>query len=130
MQQYPFYFDGASIIVDGLVRRKSRRKTQQEIRFLIDTGAERSTIHYNVAINMGYGEHLQQGAFVMGIGGSAATYTTKLVSIEVLNIVLNNFEVLVQDYNLGIPAHIILGMDILGRQEFCIDSANQLIKLH
>jgi predicted aspartyl protease len=130
MIEYDFYFSGRSIIVEGAIRRNSRKKKLRTVRFLVDTGAERTTVSLDLLKEIGYEDILQRGLTVKTANHLIDAYTVELISLEVLGLSIQNCEVVAHEISFKMPFEAILGMDFFEDKEFCIDTINEKIKFH
>lgn len=101
-----------------------------KVRFLLDTGVERTSISLNLVHFLGYTDALKEGITVSTANDNMEAYTVLLKSVEVFDTVLAHFEMIAHEISYKMPFEAILGIDFFDGQEFCIDTVNKKIKFH
>ena len=112
--KYDFIVDKRKIIVKALI--KGDDDVQNELKFILDTGASKTVIDSDTANNLGFDlKYLKTGNILIGANGDISSKTLKLPQFSLFDKILLNFEVSVIDLPPQITyfARGVIGMDFL-----------------
>ena len=99
-------------------------------RFLLDTGAHRTTINVSFTDDLGYGAHMaNRRTRSIGAGAAIHGYTMNLRRYELMGTSLEGFEVVCEDFHAEAEIDGLVGMVFLRGRILTIDGVAGLVTL-
>lgn len=119
--------DAGEIFVDVIL---SGPRGDYPASFLLDTGAHRTTVNVVITDELGYGAHLgRHNIRTIGAGGSIPGYVLPIRRLEVMGLVLENFDVICEDIEPAAGVDGLIGMDMIRGRVLTVDAIRGMVTL-
>lgn len=98
--------------------------------FLLDTGAFRTSIDVNITDELGYGAHLgRHNIRTIGAGAPIPGYVLPVQRLEVMGLVLEDFDIICEDIEPEAGIDGLIGMDVIRGHVLTIDAIEGTVTL-
>lgn len=99
-------------------------------RFVLDTGASRTTINVVLTDELGYGAHMGiRSTRAIGAGGAIPGYLMKVERIDLMGLSLSGFEVVCEDVDPETEIDGLIGLDFLHGRILTVDGIAGVVTL-